>query len=254
MRYKYSLLGKQNYKLDNNLIIHIPTVGEIRRIDNDFNYEIEYFNLTKLFTSTPCDLMVELDDIGVDYTKVSEYELFLMLFSSILSNRKCPKAWDLIFENLDFYNINPKFATIDNNLCVCNNKGNVIFNEEIYRKLSNLIREIINADKNMENYNVPVAATRKYIIERQRLKNKRKLQNQKNIHESELDSIILYLVNDNNFKYNFNTVNEISIYDLYMSFTQICKNAEISGLTTGIYSGNVDISKLDKKLLNRLIL
>lgn len=106
----------------------------------------------------------------------------------------------------------------------------------------------------MENYNVPVAATRKYIIERQRLKNKRKLQNQKNIHESELDSIILYLVNDNNFKYNFNTVNEISIYDLYMSFTQICKNAEISGLTTGIYSGNVDISKLDKKLLNRLIL
>jgi hypothetical protein len=124
-------------------------------------------------------------------------------------------------------------------------------------QLSDLLRQIINVEKNMEYYKVPEIETRKYIIKRQRLKRERELEREKRNGKkssSILDGVILLLVNNCNFKYNFQTVGEITLYDLYACLRQIYSDREIDGLMSGFWAGNVDLKKIDNSKLNRIIL
>ena len=74
---KISLLGRRTYKVNDKVTINIPTVrlarGENIKDENDFWSEIS------LFTVSPEDMVVELTDFGIDFTKIDEYELFVLI-------------------------------------------------------------------------------------------------------------------------------------------------------------------------------
>ena len=72
-----SLLYQKQYDINDNIHVVIPTVKEI--LDD----EDGYYNMVTMLTSMPIDLMCELDDAGIDYTEINEYELFLILFGSL---------------------------------------------------------------------------------------------------------------------------------------------------------------------------
>ena len=74
MENKKSLLKLSSVDIIPNLSIRIPTVGEI--LDD----ESSYYGIVSSLTATPFQYMVQLDDIGIDYTKITDYELFMMLF------------------------------------------------------------------------------------------------------------------------------------------------------------------------------
>ena len=69
-----SLLRADSVEITDKLSLHIPTVGEI--LDN----QDLYFNLVSIFTSTPFQYMVQLDDIHIDYTTITDYQMFLIFF------------------------------------------------------------------------------------------------------------------------------------------------------------------------------
>ena len=239
MNNKFSLLNRKEYPLTDNLIVHIPLVSEIR---SSYQDELEYYKLVSVFIKTPCDAMVELDDIGIDYTQVKEYELFILSIMSLLNNKSeiSSKHWKMIFPYSDINNWN---LTLEN--------------DDIYMSLADLLRQIVSTEKNMEYYKVPEEETRRYIINRARLKQKRALERElRNGKKSSsaLDGVILLLVNNHNFKYNFETVGQITIYDLYACLRQIYSDREIDGLMSGYWSGNVDLKKVDSSKLNRIIL
>ena len=64
-----NLLYKKEYKINDSIKIMIPTVGEI--VDN----EDDYYSLITVLTAMPIDLMVPLDEAGIDYTQINDYEL-----------------------------------------------------------------------------------------------------------------------------------------------------------------------------------
>ena len=244
MNNKFSLLNRKEYPLTDNLIVHIPLVSEIR---SSYQDELEYYKLVSVFIKTPCDAMVELDDIGIDYTQVKEYELFIISMMSLLNNKSEISSdinnWNLTLENDDYV--------------IVDNDNNVLINSNIYMSLADLLRQIVSTEKNMEYYKVPAEETRRYIIDRARLKQKRALERElRNGKKSSsaLDGVILLLVNNHNFKYNFETVGQITIYDLYACLRQIYSDREIDGLMSGYWSGNVDLKKVDSSKLNRIIL
>lgn len=86
----YNLLYEDRIYINDNIYVRIPTVGEI--IDDEENY----YNLIAMLTGMPIDFMVQLDDIGVDFNLINEYELFLYLFPTIKSSDT-----SLIFGDLD---------------------------------------------------------------------------------------------------------------------------------------------------------
>ena len=74
MENKKSLLNATSVDIVPNLSIRIPTVGEILE-DED-----KYYGIVSSLTATPFQYMVQLDDIGIDYTQITDYQLFMMLF------------------------------------------------------------------------------------------------------------------------------------------------------------------------------
>lgn len=71
---------------------------------------------------------------------------------------------------------------------------------------------------------------------------------------SEFDNMILLMVNDGDFKYNFETVSDLTIYDFLSSFRQIQKSDYVDKLTLGGYSGGIDLSKIPQTELDKFIL
>ena len=69
--------------INSKISICQPTLSEI----TDFG-EKKYFNAIYTLTSAPADLKWQLWDIGIDYTKVDDYELFIFFTSQLLSSQK----------------------------------------------------------------------------------------------------------------------------------------------------------------------
>ena len=85
-----SLLYKREVPITRDIHIVIPTVGEV--LEDEDNY----YSLVTMLTAMPMDFMVQLDDMGIDFTTINEYELFLILFNSVRT-----MDTHLIFGDLD---------------------------------------------------------------------------------------------------------------------------------------------------------
>ena len=71
------LLYQKDYPINDYIRVMIPTVGEV--LENEDNY----YSMVSMLTAMPIDMMVQLDDIGIDFTTINEWELFLLLFNSL---------------------------------------------------------------------------------------------------------------------------------------------------------------------------
>lgn len=248
---KYSLLGRSNYKLTDFITVHIPTIGEIKKTETS---ELEYFQAISLFTKTQCDIMVELDEVGKDYTQIDNYDIFISQFEMELKYKNIKdETWNLLFENFNRSNIIIYERYIDNQIVFGDEDRNIIIDKNIFEAIADIFRQIVFQDKNEEYLKVPEKATRKYIIERAKIKRERNKNKVKN-YSSQIDGYILLLVNNCNFKYNFQTVNDVSIYDFYCSFKQIFKDKEIDGLMSAYWAGNIKPEDMTDNKLNRIIL
>lgn len=56
------------------------------------------------------------------------------------------------------------------------------------------------------------------------------------------------MVNNCNFKYNYDTVNDLTVYDFMVSVKQIVKKYQVDNLNTGLYMGTIDRKKIGDKL------
>lgn len=78
---KPNLLKVNEYKVNDKISVHVPTVDEIF----DFGDQ-KYYSTVQTLVATPFDLMVELDDIGIDYESITDYQLFVLMMESIAIN------------------------------------------------------------------------------------------------------------------------------------------------------------------------
>ena len=72
-----SKLYQRSIEISDAISIAVPTVGQI--IDN----EDDYYQVVCMMVATPYDMMVQLDDAHIDFTKIDDYELFILLFENL---------------------------------------------------------------------------------------------------------------------------------------------------------------------------
>ena len=72
-----------------------------------------------------------------------------------------------------------------------------------------------------------------------------------NSFESYLEPLISALCNSEGFKYNFDTVWDLSIYTFMDATRRIQKIKSADHLMGGMYSGMLDVSKMNKGQLNK---
>lgn len=234
---KPSLLRVQDYPINDKISVHIPSVQEIY----DFG-EQKYYSIIQSLTATPYDLMVELDDIGIDFETINDYQLFMLMFGSIATNED---NTSILFGDLDL----TLFREAENR----NTKEHVLLDQEHGIVIDRLIAmEICQAIRKIHFWKAPVgrpgnAEAKDYILERKRIKKKRRA---KQPYQSLLDNMIIKLVNTNEFPYNYESVLPLSIYKLNASWHQIPKLKNWEHTMNGAYFGTVDTSKIDLQKLS----
>lgn len=231
-----SLLNQSSILITDQLSLHIPTVGEI--LDN----ESTYFSLVSIMTSTPFQYMVQLDDLGIDYTKITDYQMFQLLFPIYAQQDTSIIFGDLYLKDIALYHDN------EINLDVLYSPtSDVRIDELVYYNMAKAMRQV-NCIK-YERKKPKGEHTKKYLLEKERrhLKNLERIRKRKEFEQSELEKLIIALVNNEKFKYNYESVNQLSIYNFYQSFQQIQHEINFNNVMRGVYAGTIDTSKLQDR-------
>lgn len=235
-----SLLNKKSVQITDQITIRIPTVGEV--LKNESNY----FSLVSIMTSTPFQYMVQLDDIGIDYTKITDYQMFRLLFPIYAQNDTSIIFGDLCLSDLQEYYDESTNLTVLYGL-----ESDVKIDEFVYSNMAKLMRQI-NCIK-YERKKPKGEHTKKYLLEKERrhLKNLERMRKKKEYEQSDFELMAIALVNNHNFKYDYESVMNLSIYNFYQSLRQIQHQIDFNNIMRGIYAGTVDSSKLtDRSVLS----
>lgn len=232
-------LYKTQYDLSvtkNKISVKIPYVGDV--IDN----EEEYYRLVSLLTAMPIDLMVQLDDQGIDFTQINEYELFLHLFGAIRS-----LDTTLVFGDLNLSNFQYAVKEDSQSIVLYDPINDIEINRVVHSEIANVLRKIHHIEKNRRTAGNEDA--RKYLLERARTK-QRRLKNR--VEDSYLESLIVAMVNTKEFKYDFDSVRNLTIFQFNDSVRQIINKVDYDNRMIGVYSGTISAKDLSQDDLNWL--
>jgi len=232
-----NLLYKKELEINDNIKICIPTVGQI--LDN----EDAYYGLVSMLTAMPIDMMVQLDDVGVDFTSIDEYELFLLLFGIIKE-----QDTSLIFGDLDLKPFQTAVNEQNGNIILIDDSTGIRIDRALHGRIADALRKIHHLEKDTRK---PANGPAKdFMIERARKKMKRQ---RNRTTDSQLEALIVALVNTEQFHYGFEGTRELSIYQFNESVQQIIKKIDYDNKMHGIYAGTVSAKDLSEDELNWLI-
>ena len=226
-----SLLKMSSIEITPKLSVRIPTVGEILE-DED-----KYYGIVSSLTASPFQYMVQLDDMGIDFTTITDYELFIMLFPLY-----CKSDLSILFGDLKTSDFDVYMNQENNSKFLYSPSNNIIIDELIYNDLTDVIRKINLFEKDKSKPGNESA--RKYLLDKERKKQKR---NAKKKREPYLEKLVIALVNTSEFPYDYDSCMELSIYKFNQSFKQIQHKIAFDNTMVGVYAGTVDTSKMINK-------
>lgn len=232
-----NLLYQRQYRVNNDISIVIPTVGDV------IDHEDEYYSLVSLLTAMPIDLCVQLDDAGVDFSEINEYDLFLLLFPGIKS-----QDTSMVFGDLDLSGFSIAQNKQNDTLVLYNSETDVVIDRAIHGHIANILRKINHLEKDLRNPANEEA--KRFYISRARKKQQR-MKNR--VADSQLESLIIAMVNTEQYKYDFEGTRELSIYQFNESVRQIIKKVDYDNKMYGVYTGNINAKELSQDELNWLI-
>jgi len=218
-----NLLYERWIPVNDKINIYVPTVGEIIECEDD------YYSLVSILTAMPIDFMVQLDDLGIDFTSINEYDLLLILFPELKS-----KDTSMIFGDLDLSGFELMVNQQNNNIVLRDELNDITIDRSVYGMISNTLRKIHSLERDRRKPANEEA--KKFMLERARKKLRR---NKNKYHDSQLESFIISLVNAEQFKYDFEGTRELSIYQFNVSVRQIIKKTDYEHLMFGVYSGSI---------------
>lgn len=231
-----NLLYKKQYEINDSIKIVIPSVGDI--IDNEDNY----YSIITVLTAMPIDLMVPLDDAGIDYTEINEYDLFLLMSAGL-------KAQDthLVFGDLDLTKFEISVNQQNGKIVLYDAEDDIAIDRATHARIAGVLRKIHHLEKNRRKPANKEA--KEYMLKRAREKMRR---NRNRKQESQLEPLIIAMVNAEQYKYDFEGTRELSIYQFNESVRQIIKKVDYDNRMYGIYAGTINAKELSQDDLNWL--
>lgn len=232
------LYSGSNIVLDNGIIIKQPTLLEVI----DFG-EREYFSSLYTLTSVGADLKWQLFQVGIDYTTIDDYDLFVnFLFPSLINKNENKNPLEL-FCNI---NLNDFVKAINNKnqqLILLNQKTNRIIDRMAYRQIVDYVRKINFLTRNNE---VPANEVTKEILIEDAKEDYEKNKNKP------FESILLPLVSFYKAKcgVSMNDILKTPLYQLFYDLRRVNIINESNLLLQSAYSGFASLKGVDSEKLN----
>lgn len=231
-----SLLYQTDVPVNDWLRIRIPTVGEI------IDQEDEYYGMVSIITAMPIDMMVQLDDIGIDFTDITEWDLFLLLFSHLAEQNT-----DLVFGDLSLKGFRPMINPQNGLVVLLDGTTGAYIDRAVHSRMASVLRKIHHLEKNRKKPGNDEAKA--YMLERARTKMRR---NRNRAQTSQLEELIVAMVNTEQFRYGYAEVRGLTIYQFNESVRQIIHKVDYDNRMHGVYAGTVSSKDLSQDDLNWL--
>ena len=225
------LLYADHVDINDAISIKIPTVGDV------WDNEEDYFTAVSSIISTPYDMMVQLDEIGVDFTTINTFELFCLMFNHLQELNT-----ELVFGSLDLNKFTPAINKQSNEMVLYSESDGVVIDRAIHEQMSNVIRRILQIKKAVKKPGNEEG--KKYMIRIAKMNMRKQKRLTENKDTSQLEDIIISLVNTHEFPYTYESVRNISIHQLYLSFNQIAHKVKFDNTMRGYYAGTVKFEDL----------
>lgn len=273
----------EDFVVSKYIVIHQPSLSEIC----DYG-EQEYYSMIYQLTATPQSMKAQLWDMGIDYTKITSFELFYNLLYKLYPQQKT----SIIFGNLDFTRFQLMRKKDDESMFLYQRIEKVVENNSVNTKCS-ILKKILSKIKNFLTFNknsdeeksktvieyediiideftynmitdylrqvhtivkdekIPANETTKMIlIEDAREEYER---NKNKEYHSQLKNLISSMINCEGFKYNHSQVWDIKINAFMDSVKRISKIKNANLLLQSGYSGfGVNLKDVDKNQLDWL--
>ena len=221
------------YVVNENIIIKQPTVGEIAEYG-----ERKYYSMVHTITAIPSDMKSQLHDMGLDYEKVEDFELFMMLAPTLSHD-----STEILFGDIDLSNLKPYKNPQNDMIVLADIETGLVIDVLIYERIVNYLRKVHGLKKKVEK--AKNAMTKRVLIEEDR----RNIALNKN---KPYKSFLTPLVSAVKVRmgYTKDYVRNMQIYEFTddVQRLQIINNAD--ALLRGMYGGMIDTKKIDKKELN----
>ena len=235
---KLQMYFGEDYKVADGIIISQPSIGDIMEFGED-----KFYDMLNPFIINPTSMRVALWQQNIDWTKITDYELFYQL---ILQLKLTPDKTSIVFGDLDFskFNLYERQDKVDDefvkDIVLLNAEQKVVIDEDIYTHMSNYLRTMFNIFPKVEK--AKGKTTKEWMIEED-------IQNNQNkpLSESNLLPMISFCLNHPGFKYKKNELKDLGIVEFNDSVQRLLVYESTNSLMKGMYSGFVDTSKIDKK-------
>lgn len=231
-----NLLYRRDYPVTDSISVVIPTVGQI--LDNEDLYN----DVVSAFTAMPIDFMVQLDDAGIDFTTINAFDLFIMLSEGL---KKVDTSLVLKDINLSEFELCVNNQT--KKLVLYNQESGIEIGRREHSQIASVLRRINHLEKNRKKPANDDA--KKYMLERMRAKMKR----HPRAESSQLEQLIIAMVNTEQFKYDFESARSLTIYQFNECVRQIVNKVNYDNRMFGVYSGTVNVKELSQDELTWLV-
>ncbi len=245
--------------LNDYITIHQPTIGEILKAG-----EKKVFSTTVAFTGNTTSYRIQLWDIGLDWNKITDWELFCMIIPTLPVEDTRIFFGDLDFTKFQIYQKNgtakyPEDATVDENgekildwekrpeQVLYDQENDYLIDELLYLQIREYLRSLFNQHPKTELIRGKNAKETVIRGEKNRLALQAKLNKDENKEygDSYLLPLISTLLMYPGFKYNTEEIKELGIAQFMDGVRKMQVMESTSSLMRGMYSGFLDTSNMN---------
>jgi len=229
-----ALLSGKQVSITDKIIYSQPKLYDVIRFG-----EQEYYQILSNLTAIPSDMKSVLWDAGIDWMEFSDMELFYALTHNMLIEKT-----NMFFPNVDF----SAFMLIKNqndDLVMYSQKQGIMIDQFVFAKMQSCLCKSHGIKKKVERAGNKY--TKQILIEEDR--QNRELNKDKEF-KSNLYGLISAMVNYSGFKYNYDTVWDLTMFQ-FMDAVQRARLIDSTNhLLNGVYAGTIDGKKIKNEKFN----
>lgn len=226
------------FTLKDGIIINEPTIGDILEYG-----EVSFFTMLNVFISNPTGYRLQLWDNGIDWNKISDFELFCSLSKGLTVDDTRIIFNDVDFSAFDLYE--RKYKENDEKEFILKNAATGLeITEDDYKKMAKYLRTMFDIFPKVMK--VRGRFTKESIIEEDRMNlDYEKKKGHK--YSSILFPLVSACVNHPGFKYNVKELEDVGIFQFMDSVSRLRIYEDTIALLHGAYGGFADVKKIDSK-------
>lgn len=223
------------YVVNDYLTILQPTIEQIIEYG-----EREYYSMVNTLTSIPSDMKSSLDDMGIDWNQITDFQLFLMLSQSLSH-----KQTEIVLGDVDLQRMKPVENLQNGEIVLRDPTTGAIIDELAYKTMSAYLCKLHGFTKKVEKAGNKY--TKQVLIDEDRQKREYSAQQP---YKSFLMPIISAIKARQGYTRDY--IKAMGLYELTTELNRLQIIVNTDALLSGAYGGMMDTSKIKKSQFNWL--